>query len=460
MRDGDGAPRQRLIQVQDITDRRRFEDQLQHMADHDPLTGLLNRRAFQRELEGQVARTKRYGGEGALLMLDLDQFKAINDTLGHSAGDELVVETAARLRERLRESDILARLGGDEFAILLPQVTLDAAEHVADSLLATLRKTRVGGGSRHVTGSIGLVMLGGPAATAEELLVNADLAMYDAKEDGRNRVSVYRAGELTQPRIQSRLTWLERIQEGLEEDRFVLFAQPIIDVHTNEIDQHELLVRLKTAESELIPPGTFLDVAERFDLVQRIDRVVMRKAVELIAGHSLAGRRVPLSVNLSGRTLGDATFLSALESEIVHHEVDAGLLSFELTETAAVANMHLARRFAERLHELGCRFALDDFGAGFGSFYYLKHLPFDYLKIDGEFVRQCTTSLADQLVIRALVDIAQGLGKQTVAEFTEDQDTLDFLRHHGVDFAQGYHVGRPVPVTEALGVVDLGRVKL
>ena len=288
VRDDDGTPRHRLVQVQDVTDRRRFEDQLQHMADHDPLTGLLNRRAFQRELEQQVARTKRYGGEGALLVLDLDQFKAINDTLGHSAGDELIIETAARLRERLRESDILARLGGDEFAILLPLVSLEAAEHVADSLLATLRKTRVG--TRHVTGSIGLVMLGGPAASAEELLVNADLAMYDAKEDGRNRVSVYRPGELTQPRIQSRLTWLERIQEGLDEDRFVLFAQPIIDVHSGEIHQHELLVRLKTAESELIAPGTFLDVAERFDLVQRIDREVMRKAVALIAG---AQRRRP-----------------------------------------------------------------------------------------------------------------------------------------------------------------------
>jgi EAL domain-containing protein (putative c-di-GMP-specific phosphodiesterase class I) len=300
-------------------------------------------------------------------------------------------------------------------------------------------------------------MLGGPDSTAGELLVDADLAMYDAKEDGRNRVAVYRPDEETQPRIKARLTWLERIQEGLDNDRFVLFAQPIIDVHSGAIDQHELLVRLKAAGGELVPPGTFLDVAERFDLVQRIDRVVMRKAVELIAEHQAEGRRIPLSVNLSGRTLGDPTFLLALESELTQHAIDPGLLSFELTETAAVANIHLARRFAERLHDLGCQFALDDFGAGFGSFYYLKHLPFDYLKIDGEFVRQCTSSLADQLVIRAVVDIAQGLGKRTVAEFTEDEATLTFLRRHGVDLAQGYHVGRPVPVAEALGVDGLGR---
>jgi diguanylate cyclase (GGDEF)-like protein/PAS domain S-box-containing protein len=455
IRDASGRPLHLLAQMQDITARRRFEEQLQHMADHDPLTGLLNRRAFQEELDRHVARGRRYGLEGALLVLDLDQFKAINDTLGHNTGDELIASAADQLKHALRESDVLARLGGDEFAVLLPRGGAADASTVASKLLTAIRGAQILGGrtGREVTASIGVAVIDTAAMTADELLVNADLAMYDAKEEGGDRSSLYSSDDEAQPRIKARLTWLERIEQALEDEAFVLHAQPILDIHRNVVTHHELLLRMLTDDGDLVPPGTFLYVAERFDLVSRIDRWVMERAVELAERHAVAGPPLAFTVNLSGRTLADDEFLPALERALARRGVPPRSLTFELTETAAVANIHLARRFAQRLQDLGCRFALDDFGAGFGSFYYLKHLPFDYLKIDGEFVRNCTDSRADQLIIKAVVEIAQGLGKETIAEFTEDDRTLRFLQRQGVDFAQGFHIGRPMPVEQALAVV-------
>jgi diguanylate cyclase (GGDEF)-like protein/PAS domain S-box-containing protein len=452
IRDGAGRPLHLLTQMQDITARRRFEEQLQHMADHDPLTGLLNRRAFGEELDRHVALGRRYGLEGALLVLDLDQFKAVNDTLGHNAGDELIASAAAQLQRSLRESDVLARLGGDEFAVLLPRGGAPEARTVAAKLLRAVRGTQILGGrtGREITSSIGVALIDSASATADELLVNADLAMYDAKEEGRDRFSLYSDDDQSQPRIKARLTWLERIEEALDADNFVLHAQPILDIHRNVISHHELLLRMVTADGDLVPPGAFLYVAERFNLVSRIDRWVMERAVELLDRHAVEGQPLALTVNLSGKTLADDDFLPALERAIERRQAQPQRLTFELTETAAVTNIHLARRFAQRLQSLGCRFALDDFGAGFGSFFYLKHLPFDYLKIDGEFVRNCPDSRADQLIIKAVVEIAQGLGKETIAEFTEDDRTLRFLQRQGVDYAQGFHIGRPVPVEQAL----------
>jgi diguanylate cyclase (GGDEF)-like protein/PAS domain S-box-containing protein len=455
VRDGNG-PLHVIGQIQDITGRRQFEDQLQHMADHDPLTGLLNRRAFERQLEQHVVEARRYGSEGALLVLDLDQFKAVNDTLGHLAGDELIVAVAVHLRDGLRESDILARFGGDEFAVLVPRGGAAEARRVAAKLLERTRDANAMTGAtiaREVTASIGIALIGAADLTGDELLVNADLAMYDAKEEGRDRYSLYEEGESTEPRIKARLTWLQRVEEALETDAFVLYAQPILDLRKDEIAHHELLIRMVTEDGDIIPPATFLEIAERFGLIGRIDRWVMLQAVRYLHQAKAGGTPLSLAVNLSGKTLGDSRFLPELEEAMAEYEVDPRCLTFELTETAAVANIHLARRFAQRLQDLGCRFALDDFGAGFGSFYYLKHLPLDYLKIDGEFVRNCTASRADQLIIKAVVDIAQGLGKETIAEFTEDDRTLQFLRRQGVDFAQGYHIGRPVPVGEILGTV-------
>jgi diguanylate cyclase (GGDEF)-like protein/PAS domain S-box-containing protein len=453
VRDADGQPSHILGQIQDITERRRFEERLQHLVDHDPLTGLFNRRRFEQELERHVAHTQRYGADGALLVLDLDDFKSVNDTLGHNAGDELIVAVAGLLRAQLRDSDVIARLGGDEFAVLLPAGGAEEAEAVAAKLVRAVREeiTVVGERrARRVTTSVGVAPFGSVALTGEELLVNADLAMYEAKEAGRDRYAAYAADRHEPPRVQARMRWVERIREALEDDRFVLHAQPILDLRTGEVAQYELLIRMVDDHGDLIPPGTFLQVAERFDLIQDIDRWVARRALELIAGHADQGLR--LTVNLSGRTLTDDRLLADLEDGIAQTGADPGCLTFEVTETAAVANIHLAREFAERLREIGCRFALDDFGAGFGSFYYLKHLPFDYLKIDGEFVSNCLSNRTDQLVIRAVVDIAQGLGKETVAEFAADEELVQFLRRQGVDYAQGFHIGKPLPLPQALAL--------
>jgi EAL domain-containing protein (putative c-di-GMP-specific phosphodiesterase class I) len=280
------------------------------------------------------------------------------------------------------------------------------------------------------------------------VLVNADIAMYEAKEAGRDRCVLLDATEGPQTQMHARLTWSERIRSALEEERFQLFHQPILDVRKGEVTHHELLVRLPGDSGELIPPGTFLYIAEQFGLIQAIDSWVVGQAAQLIRRLHAEGEHVTLSVNLSGASITDTALLETVERVIRETGIDPHALIFEVTETAAIVNIDKARRFAERLAELGCAFALDDFGAGFGSFYYLKHLPFDYLKIDGDFIRQLPASKPDQLTVKAIVQIAHGLGKKTVAEFVGDDATLRLLGRFGVDFAQGYHTGRPVAVAE------------
>jgi len=454
VRAADGSPQHFLGQIQDVSERVRYEAQLQHMADHDPLTGLLNRRSFERELNEHITQVQRYGPEGAALVLDIDRFKHINDTLGHNVGDELIVKVAQTLRTRLRDSDVLARLGGDEFAILLPRGGAAEADRVADAVLGAVRAQSVltaAGRRRPITASIGIALFSdSERLSAEDVLVNADLAMYDAKEAGRDRAATYSSQERGASRMKARITWAERIREALEEDRFTLYAQPIVKLADGEVRQHELLLRMIDERGEVIPPAAFLAVAERFDLMQDIDRWVVARAIRLLAEQTEAGQDVAFEVNISGSSTGDPELLMLIERELAETGVDPVNLVLEVTETTAVANIPRAQQFAARLAELGCRFALDDFGAGFGSFYYLKHLPFDLLKIDGEFVRSCTTSTTDQLLIRAAVDIARGLGKKTIAEYVGDEPTVELLRKLGVDYAQGFHIGRPGPLAARL----------
>jgi diguanylate cyclase (GGDEF)-like protein/PAS domain S-box-containing protein len=453
VRDAAGVPQHVLLQVQDVTERRRYEAELRYLADHDPLTGLLNRRAFGRELETHLEHVRRYGPRGAALVLDLDHFKNINDTLGHGTGDELIVSLARALSEQMDDRCAIARLGGDELAVLIPDGDASHARAVAEQVLDAVRAQRVASPSgrlRAVSASIGITAFEEDGLRADDVLANADLAMYEAKDGGRDRAVLYKPARHTGARLDGRVSWPDVIRDGLDEDRFVLQAQPILDLSTGEIGQYELLLRLRDPFGELIPPTAFLPAAERYDLIGQIDRWVVSRSIAMLAEERRRGRRLVFEVNISGRSAGDPELLALIEGELRAHEVEPSQVIFEITETTAVANIPRAQEFAHRLAALGCRFALDDFGAAFASFYYLKHLPFDYLKIDGEFVRGCVTDRTDQLVIQAVVDIARGLGKRTVAEMVGDEETLNLVRDLGVDFVQGFHIGRPAPLARWL----------
>ena len=452
VRSDDGKPQYFLSQLHDITDRKRFEGQLQYLADHDGLTGMFNRRRFEQELQRELARAARYSNTGAVLAIDLDHFKYVNDTLGHSVGDDLIRRVASIFKEKVRATDIIARLGGDEFAVILPEADQREARLVADNLLAAVRSEArlepAGGAPRRVTASIGVALFGDAQLTAEEILVEADIAMYDAKEAGRDRAEVYDSRQDRQERMQARLTWADRIRDALEEGRFVIYAQPILGLGEDRAPRHELLIRMAGEDGDMIPPGTFLYIGERFDLIQPIDRWVLRNAIALLAEHKHAGCEIHLEVNLSAKSVTDPDLPEYVAGELRKHGIDGRGLCVEVTETAAIVNVDRAKRFAQMLGELGCEFALDDFGAGFASFYYLKHMAFDYVKIDGEFIRDLPASRVNQLVVQSVVDIARGMGKRTIAEYVGDEETFALLKRYGVDYAQGFYVARPQPLSE------------
>lgn len=379
------------------------------------------------------------------MFLDLDNFKDVNDSLGHLVGDELLASLAGLLRERLRETDIVARSGGDEFAILLHHTDGDQARAVAEHLLDAVRRHNivVSGQPVGATASIGIVLIPEHGATVGELFARADLALYQAKENGRNGLAVYRPERDCQAQAESRLGWQHRIQEALEKDRFLLDAQPVLHLRSNQISQYELLLRLVADGGAIVLPGAFLDIAERFGLIHEIDRRVVRRAIQLIAEQRRMGRDLRLEVNLSGKAFADKELLPMIERELATTSTSPASLVLEVTETAAIANMHQAQKFVGTLKGLGCQFALDDFGVGFSSFYRLKYLPVDYLKIDGSFIRNLPHDPMDQHLVKAMVEVARGLGKETIAECVGDEETLQVLRECGVDYAQGYHIGRP-----------------
>jgi diguanylate cyclase (GGDEF)-like protein/PAS domain S-box-containing protein len=447
VRDDEGGPRHLIAQVQDISGRKELEGRLEHLVDHDFLTALFNARRFEQALAQETKAAARYGGGGAVILLDLDHFKAVNDQFGHKAGDDLLKTVAAALRGRMRETDTLARLGGDEFGIILPQVDAAQAEVVAEGIVKALRRQSAMLAEHEipVTASVGVALFEG--LTNFEILAAADLAMYEAKEAGRDRFAFYRPTD-TQPRASSRLAEAERIQRALRNDQLELLCQPILDLATNEVSQYELLLRLRTDDGRLLPPSAFLYVAERFGSILAIDSWVVQEAVALIAAQAKTGRSLILNVNISGKSIGSPQLVALIDRALAEAGIDPACLVFELTETAAIGNIDLAKRFTTELKSRGCRFALDDFGSGFGSFYYLKHLPFDYFKIDGDFIRGFGANPTDQLVVEAIVGIARGMGKKTVAEFVTDQDMTDRLKRSGIDYAQGFHIGIPRPIVE------------
>ena len=453
MRANDGSPRYFVGQMLDIRPHKRLERDLQHLADHDPLTGLLNRRRFDAELDRHVAHIARYGKQGATLVLDVDHFKQVNDALGHGRGDELIIDIARILQEQLRESDQVARLGGDEFAILLPTANRAQAARVASKLVDAVREDAdvlPGRGGRRVTISVGVMMFDEcDGLTAADVIVDADLAMYDAKEAGRDTFAFFEPEDHHEPRIRSRTSWYERIESAIEDDGFALQAQPSVNLRTGQAEHHELLIRMLDGHGDLIPPATFLSVAERYGQIAGIDKWVARRAIELLVELEARGRARPLAINLSRHALGDRELVGELEAEITSAGIDPRNLIVEISEAAAIADIGRARVLGTRLRALGCRFALDDFGAGVGSIYHLKHLPLDYIKIDGEFINDCINDQRDRLAIAAVVELARGLGVATVAEAVADSGAVGILGQLGVDFGQGRHFGWPQDLADA-----------
>jgi diguanylate cyclase (GGDEF)-like protein len=440
-----------------IHQRKQVQALLEHQAVHDPLTNLPNRRHLQEELARQLGGGDRHPAHGALIFLDLDGFKYVNDRLGHRTGDELLVDVAAFLRQHLRDRDILVRMGGDEFAVILPHADVERAETAAARLVSALEHhpRRIVGRQIPITASAGIALYPQDGATVEEVLANADIAMHQAKESGRNRVHLY-ARETDWERFESLLRWEQRIREAVQGDAFPLYCQPIIDLRSNRISQYELLLRMAGPGNQIIAPGAFLDIAGRFGLTKAIDRWVVRNALRLIAEHRRRQRDLCLEVNLSNGVFTDGEFPIFLRQQLAAVDINPANLVLEITETSTIANVDQAQEFMGTLRALGCRFALDDFGVGPSTFHQLKHLPVDYLKIDGAFIQHLPRNQVDQHLVKAMVSVARGLGKQVIAEHVGDDETLRVLRELDVDLGQGYHLGPPQPIGQVLGTAITG----
>jgi diguanylate cyclase (GGDEF)-like protein len=430
----------------------RTEAELRYLADHDSLTGLLDRRRFRAELDQYVSFSARYGGRGAVMIIDIDGLKGINDSLGHHAGDNLIRQVAGVMRERVRATDITARLSGDEFAILIPQTDVEGALQLGEDLRVQVADTvQPTSDSEPATISVGITMFGGEKGVGSEaVLVAADQAMYRAKEGGRNQIALFRDPGEPNREPERRQTTAARIRDALTGDRLSLHTQPIRSLASGGIERYELLLRMTTEEGELLPAASFIEAAERAGMVQELDRWVVAQALELLGERERQGAPLSLHVNLSGASLTDVSVLEFIERRLDEGGVDPSSCTFEITETANIHDYDAAGGFADRLTEFGCQVAIDDYGAGFGPFHYLKRIPFDLIKIDGAFIRDMPRSDADQLTVKAIVQIARGLGKTTIAEYVQDDQTTEMLREYGVDMAQGYHLGRPADLDEMI----------
>ena len=448
IRAADGAIAGCVIIFHDVTEIRGLTRQMSYQASHDALTGLVNRVEFERRLESALKSARGTDVGHVVCYLDLDRFKNVNDTSGHLAGDNLLREIATLLKEKVRDSDTVARLGGDEFALLLVGCPLEKARQIADDVCHAVADYRFVWHDRifDIGVSIGLVEIGHESGSAETVLGAADSACYVAKQHGRGRVHVYSARDEIVARQRGEIQWLQRLQQALKENQFELFVQPIISVagRVKEGPALEVLLRMREENGEVILPSQFLDSAARYQLMSHIDRWVVQAALTAIASGSL---RLPdnrsCSINLSGQTLGDEDFLEFVVEALDHSGVMPSQLCFEIPESAVVTNLDHAHRFINVLHGIGCRFALDDFGSGIGSFSNLKFLDIDYLKIDGAYIRDLETDSVNHAMVTAMIKLARTLNFQIVAEQVEDQASFDTVREMGIDFVQGYVVERP-----------------
>jgi diguanylate cyclase (GGDEF)-like protein/PAS domain S-box-containing protein len=450
VRGEDGQPIGRLWIVGDVTAERRTAQQLVYLAERDPLTGLYNRRSFQHELQRRLANAARQGTQVALLLFDLDDFKLINDRYGHQAGDKVLVQVATEVSALVRRSEFLVRLGGDEFALICEPEGPEALQTLSERLVQAIARLPVSfrGQSLRLTASLGIALFPEHADNPDELVARADAAMYQAKEAGKNGWRLYdRERDGTDEKL-ARISWNERLRRALDQELFMPVFQGVYDTQSGGLQHYELLLRLRDeADPErLIAPGQFIPHAERSGLIREIDRWVISRAIATLAQRpSVPG----IAVNISGRSFDDPALPCHVEKELRRHRVEPQRLLVELTETAAVGDLKDAQHLIAQLHGLGCRVCLDDFGSGFASFAYMKHLPADVLKIDGLFVRNLARDRNDLVFVRAIVDVAKGLNKTTIAEMVEDPETLALLQGVGVDHVQGYHFGHPKELADS-----------
>lgn len=439
LNDSDGP---QLISIGlDISDQRLAEEHLGWLALHDPLTGLLNRRGFLERTRAQVASQ----APCALMLLDLDQFKDINDLRGHHQGDRLLQQVSKVLKGELRQSDIIARLGGDEFGILLPGADLESVNHAARRCCTALHRLPPLDEDLNVaiTTSIGVVLFPDHGDNIDELLANADIALYQAKAQGRNAWHLFDGDNIHRARIHERVFWDRQIRQLIRDRRVEMHYQPILDLQSREVTHHEALLRGRDEHNQLLHTGHLIAAAEQSGIIHRVDEQVIVQVFEHLSLLQQQGLRTRVAINLSGRSFNNPDLVAHVEHSLQEFVVDPASIIFEITETAALADIDASIQVMESLRALGCQFALDDFGVGFSSLYYLKKLPLDYLKIDGSFVRNLLHDSEHQVLIRALVDVARAFNLLTVAEFVEDASVLELLAELGVNYAQGYHIEKP-----------------
>ncbi len=434
----------------DITESKQLEKNLSWLADHDSLTALFNRRRFEKELEDALLWANTHDAQGALLYIDLDNFKDINDSCGHQIGDIILRKAASTITSLTKDIDpsanlICARLGGDEFAILLRNIDEEGACILSKRTLNKLFQIRheENNFKFQLTCSIGVATFPGMESSSTELLTNADFAMYQAKLLGRNQYNIFREDDSHREKVNHRLIWREKIESALSNGRFVLHYQPILNIQTRSISHYETLIRMLDNKEELISPGLFIDVAERLGLIQAIDHFILKSAIKKQAELLRQGYDIKLAINLSGKAFDDPELANIVHEAIQENNARAENLIFEITETAAVTDIVSAGKIMAEIQSLGCQFALDDFGVGFSSFYYLRELPVEYVKIDGSFIHDLPNNTDNQILVKALSEVAIGFNKLSVAEFVDSLQTLNILSEAKVNFAQGYFIGKP-----------------